>query len=438
VIATLQTALLVAGKELRSSLRDRQTLLYTVVLPFAMYPLLFWVLLQGAALLRGEDERRAVDVGLTVEPGLAASLSDARLEAALAEGPGSRHAGPVRVDRLAPEAEEERLVTGREAPLDAVLRLEGEGGSAVVFDSTRSRSVLARERVEERIETLGTELRDEAMVAGGASPGELRVLRLDLRDVSSRRDRGAYIFSLLLPMMFVFMGILGAFFPAVDVTAGEKERGTMETTCLLPVGRTGIHLGKVLAVTLAATTAASLNLLGMALAAEHLLSGLAGDGAAFEIVIPWTRLLALFPLGIVFLVTISAFLVAAASFTDTFKQGQSLLGSVQLVLLAPAFVAVMPGLELTPSLALVPVVQTVLAFRTILQEGSALAPGLLALVAVSELVYAALATAVAVHLTSRERTLLPRAARKTRRRGRKGRGVGSCVRLGGGGFARAR
>ena len=438
MLVHLRTALLVSLKELRSSLRDRQTLLYMVVLPFALYPVLFWVLLQGAAFLEGRDEARTVRVGLVQRAEHAALVKRTKdvLEPTLDEDdpttggpttgepttddprtgePGARTRA-IRTSGV-PRAElherGEDLVRGKEAPFDVLLDVASATGTTdaavpkLYFDSTRSASVLAKERVEARLEPLIAGLRGEAMEQAGAQAEELSVLRLETRDVANQRDRGAYIFSLLLPMMFAFMGILGAFFPAVDVTAGERERNTVETTWLLPVPRPALYAGKVLAVTIAATVAAGLNLLGMALAAEHLLSGLAGDGAAFQIVIPWSRLVAVLPLGFLFLMTTSALLVAGASFTKTFKQGQSLLGTVQLVLLAPAFVGVLPGLALSTGLALVPIVQTVLAFRTILQDGLDADRGLLALVLVSQLVYALAASALAVWLAGRESVPLP-------------------------------
>jgi hypothetical protein len=98
-------------------------------------------------------------------------------------------------------------------------------------------------------------------------------------------------------------------------------------------------------------------------------------------------------------------MVALASFTETFKQGQALLGGVQLLFIFPAVIAVMPGMSLTPELALVPVVQTVLGFKSILQSvgSDAGVPFFVyALVFGSQLVYAVLAVWISVRLSSRE------------------------------------
>ena len=124
-----------------------------------------------------------------------------------------------------------------------------------------------------------------------------------------------------------------------------------------------------------------------------------------SIQIPWMALLAALPLCSAFLFATSAIMVALASFTETFKQGQALLGGVQLLFIFPAVIAVMPGMSLTPELALVPVVQTVLGFKAILQSvgsGVSVPYSVYALVFGSQLVYAMAAVWISVRLSSRE------------------------------------
>lgn len=439
----LRTACSVAWKELRSSVRDRQTLIYTVVLPLAMYPAIFWIMLQGAAILRGRDELTRVTVGVEgatdalTESALVEGLelvpeeeaTEGTADTGEAQGPGLRHPGPLEVEPVGPtddEAARRELLAPDEGDpaLDLLLRFgaSADEPTELFYDSTRSRSVLAADRVRERLKQLVDEARRLTLAKTGRDASELRAFDVVVRDLASERDIGGYVFSMILPMLFVFMAVMGAFFPAVDTTAGEKERGTAETTLLLPVPRVGIHLGKVLAVFVAACVAAALNILGMALAAEHLLSS--AIGRAFALEIPWGALAAAAPFCGLFLFMVSAILVAVASTTKTFKQGQSLLGSVQMLFFVPAFVSVIPTLKLNVAFAFVPVLQTVLAMRALLQ---ATGPGEtaplfeLSLVAVSQLVYTALAIRAAVWVGSHEAArlgagrLFPKLGRKRKR-----------------------
>lgn len=413
-------ALWIAAKELRTAFRDRQTLLYAVVLPLAMYPVLFWVILQGVGVLQGKDARTPVVVGLTGTP---AGADLGRVEATLgreerAPGEPWRSAGPVEVVRVdparaaSPEAARAWLSSevGGRAP-DALLAFgaaDADGfGPALFLDAARPRAALARDRLQERLGALAAELRTEAL----ERPFEdLAPFRLVSTDAASARDIGGFVLSMILPMTLVFMAVLGAFHPAVDVTAGEHERKTEETTLCLPVPRSAIHGGKILAVAASSALATVLNLFGMAFAAEHVMAQLPGKG--FTVQIPWGALLAVLPVAGTFLLSSSAILFAAASLTRTFKQGQSLLGTLQLVFLVPAMAGTMPSLELTPALALVPVLQTVLAIKALLQTGTAPDLFALGLVVASQLVYAALALRLSLSLASREDVRLEGGLRK--------------------------
>ena len=420
------TAFTVATKEVTEAVRDRQTLIFTVLVPLALYPVMFWVMLQVLLIVQAQDARTAVAIGLAGDPG---GVAVARIEAALTaedsrrdteENPGEStgesppaptHAVTTqRLDESLSRAALSALMvdpdTGRAPPqeraeLDAILFFGPEGGAEVLYVSTRSNSRLAAERAEQRLEELGSKLRSEALLSEGLDPSSVAPFVIQATDLSREVDRGGMILSFVLPMMFVIMAVMGAFFPAVDITAGEKERRTAETTLLVPAPRSGVQLGKVLAVTLAAAVATTVNLIGMALAAKHLLPSLGPKAPSIQI--PWFALLRALPLGLVFLLATSAVMVALASFAETFKQGQALLNSVMMVFIFPAIFAVMPGIELSMGLALVPVVQTVLGFKALIAPGGLSGHGLeFALIIVSQLIYAGLVLRLSLHLTTRE------------------------------------
>ncbi len=399
-MSLFRTALRVCAMELRTAARDRQTVLYTVVLPLVLYPAIFWIMIQGVTLLKGRDEITAVRVAVSGE--LDAVPTERLFEALREAGDPELEVGPVRcepIQRLDEAQATERLQA--DEGLDAVLLLDSQP-VVLLYDGTRSRSHLATTRVSQRLERLAHDVRAEELERGGFDPAVLAAFELERRDLASSRALGAYVFSFILPMTFVIMAVMGAFYPAVDVTAGEKERGTAETTLLLPVSRLGLQLGKVLVVTTGALVATVLNLFGLVLAAEPLVAGLGKDIA---IEVPWSTLFFALPFCAAFLVTTSALLVAIASFTNTFKQGQALLGGVQMIFILPAVLAIMPGVELRPDLALVPVVQTVLAFKTVLQ-GAGDHGRELVIVFVSQLVYAWLALLLSLRLSSREALLM--------------------------------
>ncbi|MCB9915328.1 MAG: ABC transporter permease [Planctomycetes bacterium] len=413
-----------ARKELRSSFRDRQTAIYSVVLPICLYPALFWLMIQGAMLVQGRREHTMVRVGVAHAPGIEvpAGLVDALVAPPRAADEAGGEDAPAEPAPAEPQAVELERVevallgvfpdaesawgewTARaDEDRDALLYLaedaQGASASVLAYDSSQGRSSLARRRVQPRVEAFAHALRVELARARGADPRSLEPLRVEERNLAPDEEMGAYVLSMLLPLLLVVMAVMGAFFPAVDLTAGERERGTLETTMILPVPRLAVHQGKIVAVCVSALVATSLNLLALGLSAGHLLEMISA-GAALEIELPLLAFAAIAPLALLFAFSVSAVLTGIAALAKTFKEGQALLGPVQLVFLVPAMAAAMPGLELTPVTAFVPVVNVVLAFRSILR-GEVL-PLEYTLTALSLCGYALLAIAFAVRVLSRE------------------------------------
>ena len=401
-----------AREELLHGFRDRQTLVYVVVLPLCLYPVLFWLMIQGVLLVEGRQERTEVRLALAAE---ARAAQPAGLEDALA-GEVAEGAAAVRRITLEPVAlpadpTDSGTWTDGEPRPDALLVLR-ETGADLYHESTRSRSELARERVEERLATLAHDIRDDAARARGLEPEDLEPFVVETRALEEETELGAYVLSFLLPLLLVVATVLGAFVPAVDVTAGEHERGTAETTLLLPIPRGAVHLGKVLAVCASALIATVLNLLALGLAAEHLLRMIGGP-ETLRIDLPLRALVWVLPFAVLFAFMVSALLAAVASLARSFKEGQALLGPVQMVFILPAMAGVIPGLELSPGLALVPVVNMVLAFRVLIRGELPVLE--LSLVALSLLVVAAASIALCVRLLSRESMLLSTKTTSVRR-----------------------
>ncbi|MHC4375564.1 MAG: ABC transporter permease subunit [Planctomycetota bacterium] len=408
----------VARKELRAGFRDRQTWIYSVILPLAMYPLLFWVMIQAQQVISGKRDATAVAVEVQWAPERA-ELGE-RILAALGEAPSPEPTEERKSPRKltastgsweAPDDARDSLRDKRSGldllvwiPAESANEADAESafsGVELRFDSSRPRGSLAAERVETRLEALARELRAEALEGVGRDGQDLDLFDWRTVNVASSSDVGSFVLSLMLPMMMVIMTVLGAFYPAIDLTAGERERNTEETTRLVPAPRAAVHLGKILAVSATALLATVANLAGIALAGGHLLNMVGGD---VEVQLPWINLALMLPLALTFVVFASVVLVSAASLTDSFKQGQSLLGTVQMVFMLPSMATVLPGLVLSPGLAAVPIVGLAIAYRDILRatDLSELPWIQLALTGLFTLVYAALALWLGLRILAAE------------------------------------
>ena len=159
-----------------------------------------------------------------------------------------------------------------------------------------------------------------------------------------------------VPLILILMTITGAVYPAIDLTAGERERGTLEMLVASPVPRMQLLLGKYFAVLIVALTAV-VNLAAMmvTIASIGMASFLFGSkGISFEEVLEIMALLVLFA------AFFSAVLLAVTSFARSFKEAQAYLIPLMLASIAPGMLSMIPGLKLQGPLAVTPLVNIVL------------------------------------------------------------------------------
>lgn len=369
--------LLSLGKELRETLRDRRTLAIMVLFPLVVYPVLALLGTQVVASRERTQEARPSLVAVTGPESAPAAEVKTRLQAA------------PKLFTLAPAGSRPADVeAGRLDAVVALTPLPGERARAeLLFDSTRDES----RRAEDRLRT----------TLGGLLP-ESCAPRFELsgRDLAPGTKLGGYVLSKALPLMILLMVLLGAFYPAIDVTAGERERGTLETILASPMPRFHLLLGKVLAVTTLAAATGFLNLGSMSITLVQVVR-LADPATALPI--PWTRAAAA---GLVVVPTaflLASLFVAVGSLARGFKEAQNLLIPVYFVFFAPAMLGALGEFPLSGLAAVAPGLNVTLLARDLVQ-GEAGA-GAVVLVLGSTLVYGALALAAAARLYASERFL---------------------------------
>jgi sodium transport system permease protein len=211
----------------------------------------------------------------------------------------------------------------------------------------------------------------------------------------------------------------GAIYPAMDITAGEKERGTMETLLCSPVARLDLVLGKFLLVltgSLASMFFVVASMAGSALLGGALFFGSSGAAAAGALP-PGTAaggmgsLPSIDPLGLagVFAMVLpvavlfSAVALTVSLFAKSYKEAQSYLGPLIVVVLVPGMIAALPGTELTARTALIPLLNLSLVCKEMLSGSWPW--GYIALIFGSSSLYAAGALALAVRMFNREDVL---------------------------------
>ncbi len=195
------------------------------------------------------------------------------------------------------------------------------------------------------------------------------------------------------------MTITGAVYPAIDLTAGERERGTLEILIAAPVPRFELLSAKYIAVVTVAVLTAVVNVVAMTLTLA--LSGL--GPLVFEGGVSFLLLFMLFGLLILFAAFFSAVLLCLSSFARSFKEAQAYLIPLMLVSLAPGILAMLPGLKLDLLLATVPLLNVVLLARDLM--GGSAEPLLALVICVTTLVYALAALSLAARVFGSENVL---------------------------------
>jgi len=194
-------------------------------------------------------------------------------------------------------------------------------------------------------------------------------------------------------------------YPAVDLTAGEKERGTMETLLCSPVARTDLALGKCLMVLTASVVTTMLSLCSTGVSfmlAKKMVSSMAGGGA-LPLTMDACSLAEVFVMMLPMATFFSATMLAIGLFSRSSKEAQSYLQPLLILTILPAVASVLPGVELNCRLALIPVLNVSLVSKEILS--GTFHWNYIALIFGSTCVYAAAALSVAVALFKRESVL---------------------------------
>ncbi len=231
--------------------------------------------------------------------------------------------------------------------LQAVDRSEAaRSGLSTIFNG------MGRKTVAERI-------RKHGLPTGFARPYKLESERLPGPGPLAK------LMAQMLPYMILIFAFLGATYPAIDLGAGEKERGTLETLLVAPVSRLSLVLGKFLVVVCAALISALLATVSLSISLNiGVFSELAEmGGTAFSLgAIEIAAVLSMIiPVAAIF----SALLMAISIFAKSFKEGQSYAAPLQFLIILPAFVSFIPGVELDWLTASIPVVNISLALKEI-------------------------------------------------------------------------
>src|SRR5580765_3946840 len=399
----LRNIWIVYRKELTEALRDRRTLITTFLVPPLMIPVLGAGFTSVMSMVIGnakKEKPKVMVVGGTDSPGVIAAL----------------HKYP-KINIIPTTADWQNKVVGKdiraaiEIPdgFDQGLKTGHAGTIKINIYGGEIKSELAAGNIDGYLKEYREGIATERLAANHLPADLLKPFQVKRQNIASPEKEAGAILGGIIAYMLIFMCLNGAMHPAIDLTAGEKERGTMETILSSPVSRTHLVLGKFLLVMTASLITAVLLLFSVSVSSTILQKSGAlnqmvdegeplpqlslGPAAAGSVIIMAV------PLSVLF----SAGLFTIALFAKSHKEAQSYIAPLMFLVVIPAVAAMLPGVELTPKLAIVPLLNVSLLCKELVTGEYHW--NFIILIFLSTCVYAAGALYLAVKMFQRESVL---------------------------------
>ncbi len=363
-------------KELLELTRDKKTLIFTVLLPTLIMP----VIMFGFMTLAGKIAKKAGNETLNYAVIGAANYSKFSDELALNESFSLKtvenldvakaqiNKGKLRFVIVIPDDTQDRLTQGLSANIELFYN-DSATTSAVIFRRVeRSIDSLKEKTISERFQELG--LSEEQ---GKAINKPIKLIKTSTAD--QRESFGEKIGG-FLPYLLILIGLQGAMFPALDLGVGEKERGTLETLLLTPVSRFQLVFAKFLVIFTTSFIAVFLTLISFALISSvfgpMMLAEIGASGnSKLNSLMDSLSTISFFDVTLMFLMLIpiaaifASALLSVSIYARTFKEAQNYMSPIMIVVLFPLILPLLPGVKLDWVWAAVPITNVALAIKEI-------------------------------------------------------------------------
>ena len=356
----------IAKKEVLEFVRDWRTILAIIIIPLLLFPVLFIafpLLLQSEA-----DELDSLAVNVSWQGDYNSELNDilnqSEINFVFEDIPSG-------IDNLStPSTDLERV---RNQDIDAILRLTNDSNQwefAVLYLSTSESSNEARNRILDSINEWESQVVNGTLIKAGLDPNEtLDPIKWDgdweYADTATKGEQAGLALSLFIPLVIAIWTASSAIQPSIDMTAGERERGTLEALLSLPASRLQLLVGKWTAVAFITSIGVGLQIAGLLFAITYLASN-------SIIGVPEISVLAImlmFTAVLIFAIMIVAFELALAMKAQSVKEAGTLLGPVVIMIIFPALFTQVINLDGIESFWFaIPLVNILLAMRELLLD----------------------------------------------------------------------
>ncbi|KOA20405.1 inner membrane transport permease YbhS [Clostridium homopropionicum DSM 5847] len=331
----MSKASLVFKKELRDLFRDRKTLLVSILIPLIIMPLIFFVIGKSAS----SNEKKVEE----------------NFKIAITGGVNSEFVGFVKkidkvqiIDSKNPEEDvkEGKLLLALEVPdnIDSLIKDEKDAPIKIIYDNSSQQSSMAQSRVENYIQEFSKQIVATRLEARGIKTSILNPVQISYKTTTKQEDSmGKVIIAMILPLFLVIYSVTGPMGPAIDLGAGEKERGTLEPLLTTQAGRMSLLWGKFAAISVIGLITTLASMIGIVIALKQSGNSAMGvninAGMFSDIGIKGAVLITV--MVILMNLTFGALELAISIYARSFKEAQTYLTPLNIIALAPIYLTYM-------------------------------------------------------------------------------------------------
>jgi sodium transport system permease protein len=350
-------------KELLDTLRDRRTLMTMLVIPILVFPITLNVFMNISNSFQESASAKIMKIGIAGDKTQSYTQQLEAIPAAV---------GPKKIivfkdsAALRTAIESDQIQLGLLIPENA--QKLGEQQQTVTLNWLLDASEVGRaERAELYAASLKANAEAERLQKLGLRPEQIRPLVVNTVNCASDKKMVGQLAGGFLPYIFIAFGFIGCMYPAIDLFTGEKERGTIETLLTVPVLRWKILLGKMLVVVSSGMVAASCALFGLFISIEFL--DLADNKELLEVIhsiLTPNFIVSMFALLLPLVIFFAGLMIPIAIYAKSFKEAQSIITPLNILVVLPSMVGFFPGIALDLSTVFIPVINVVLATKALI------------------------------------------------------------------------
>ena len=341
-------------KEIVHLFRDTKTIVQTVVVPTFITPLLIGAVIWYISSIAVDEGKKTYDVAVydqaNTELTIKLQESD-RLNIVLMDS----------IDQVIDDVTNDNSEIGISFGSDFTSQLENNlSGEVTIYSKNLDNFSQAQGIVSDVIDDYDDQIRNERLNNLNVDENFINPITVLDEDLTTNEEFAGSIIGGILAFLFIVYIMSGSMYPAIDLGAGEKERGTMETLISTNISSVDIIIGKMFSVTSSAVLTAIFSLLGFAvpLIVIFLFYGDSIPENVFEIIsaiVNPVAIIAMFGLLIPLSIFMGAFMLAVSIYSKNPKEASLLLGNAVIIFFIPAYVPLInPGIELDLVGSLIP------------------------------------------------------------------------------------